>query len=94
MEIFTLDGKKTRIVEVVSDDPPVSFVNTSYEDGEELFKIEDGLVWVNDMSFVRHPSESFRSTWKIVLPEKIAKRVIIKSWPDNECLSVYEIGGA
>lgn len=94
MELDELNGQKMRNVEVVASQHGISFTNSAYDEGEDLYKIEDGMVWVKHMAFVRHPRESFKAEWKIVLPEKIADKVIIKKWPDNEVLSEHPIQSA
>ncbi|MBE0508141.1 MAG: hypothetical protein IBX50_15740 [Marinospirillum sp.] len=91
MELDQLNIEKIRNVEVVASRHSISFTYTAYDEGEELYKVEDGMVWVKHMAFVRHPEESYKAEWKLVLPEKVADKVIIKNWVDNKILSEHPI---
>lgn len=91
MDLNSLNIEKMRVVEVVTTRPDISFQNTAYDDGGELYKVENGMVWVKHMSFVVHPRESFKSEWKRVLPEREADKVVIKNWIDKKILDEYSI---
>lgn len=94
MELDELNMEKMRNIGVVASRHSISFTNTTYDEGEDLYKVEDGMVWVKHMAFVRHSQESFKAEWKLVLPEKVADKVIIKKWMDNEILSEHPIKSA
>lgn len=94
MKLEELNIKKMRNVVVVANRHSISFTNTAYDEGEDLYKVEDGMVWVKHMAFVRHPQESFKAEWKLVLPKKVADKVIIKDWVDNKILSERPIKSA
>lgn len=86
MEIDEVDAEKMRVVEVVSKSPGVSFKNTAYDQGEDLYTFEDGLIKVQHVAFYRHPRAAFQSEWKSVLPDNMVQKVIVKDWADKEVL--------
>lgn len=91
MELNKLNEQKMRIVEIVTSPPSVSFSNTAFEDGGELYKIEGGMIWVKQMPLLRAPFGKLEAKWKSVVSEEEADKILIKTYYGNEILSEYSL---
>lgn len=70
MKLDKLNGQNMRVVEVVANRPDIAFTNTAYDEGEDLYKVED--VWFGSniwRSFYIHARDS-RPSGKWCFPRK------------------------
>ncbi|MCC5907828.1 MAG: hypothetical protein JJU13_16560 [Balneolaceae bacterium] len=81
IDLYTLNVDKIRYIEVKTSISQLSFFNTVYDTGGQLWKVKDGMVFINEMSITRHPNEGYKSTWKSVVPSEVAKEIVIYDWP-------------
>ncbi|SEA27470.1 hypothetical protein [Marinobacterium iners] len=79
-DIYQLEASKLKVLKLQLKHG-LQFNYTCYDDGDGVWKIEDGVCKAREVRMCRHPNSPYQPEWREVAKEEHLVSHVVVDWP-------------